>query len=224
MGMKYPICLSERATRNLKPGRTTFYYFCHVGANQNEILEKVRAFAETAHGSQMRKYSDEKYINHPIRVMETCREYTQETPVLAAALLHDVVEDTKLTRHELSKFLTSVMGAGLATITHHLVMELTDVYIKSDYPKLNRRSRRTKEAVRLSGVSPDAQTVKYADVIDNVVDIARHDTDFALVYIRESKQLLQQIDKGNPLLYQRAIQTVDDALQAFFTKANIKSL
>jgi (p)ppGpp synthase/HD superfamily hydrolase len=195
-----------------------------VDSNQNEILEKIKAYADSAHGSQMRKFSRERYINHPVRVMEICREYTQDVPILAAALLHDVLEDTKVTRQELHKFLTSVMDSGLAAITHHLVVELTDVYIKSDYPLLNRRTRRTKEAERLSGVSPEAQLIKYADVIDNVVDISRHETDFALVYIRESKQLLQQIDKGDPALYQRAIQIVDDALQDFFTKANIKAL
>jgi (p)ppGpp synthase/HD superfamily hydrolase len=201
-----------------------FFTLTVVDLNQNEILEKIKAFADTAHGTQTRKYSQERYINHPIRVMETCRAYTSDVPILAAALLHDVLEDTETNRHELNEFLLSVMDPGLATITHHLVVELTDVYIKSDYPLLNRRTRRTKEAERLRDVSPEAQTIKYADVIDNVVDISKHDTDFALTYIRESKQLLQQIDKGNPMLYQRATQLVDDTLQAFFTKANIKAL
>ncbi|MGN6567929.1 MAG: hypothetical protein ACTHJ0_08255 [Flavipsychrobacter sp.] len=36
-------------------------------------LEEVIAFADKAHGSQMRKYTPERYIVHPIRVMELCR-------------------------------------------------------------------------------------------------------------------------------------------------------
>jgi hypothetical protein len=223
MGMKYPNFFKGRIIPVRKPAHD-FFLMKAVDSEQNEILDKIRSFADAAHGSQIRKYSKERYINHPVRVMETCREYTQDLPVLAAALLHDVLEDTKVTRQELNKFLISVMGTGLATITHHLVVELTDVYIKPDYPLLNRRTRRTKEAERLGGVSPEAQMIKYADIIDNVVDISRQDTDFALVYIRESKQLLQQIDKGDPALYQRAIQIVDETLQAFFTKANIKAL
>ena len=156
--------------------------------------------------------------------METCREYTQELPVLAAALLHDVLEDTAISPREMNAFLTSVMDAGVAAVTHHLVVELTDVYVKNEYPQLNRRTRRTKEAERLAGVSAEAQTIKYADIIDNTVDIAKQENDFALVYIRESKQMLQLIDKGVPALYERAVKTVDEALQAFFVKANIKAL
>lgn len=192
--------------------------------NQNEILEKIKAFADTAHGTQMRKYSDEKYINHPIRVMETCRHYTNDLVILAAALLHDVLEDTDVTKHELNTFLSSVMDKGMVTLTIHLVDALTDVYVKSEFPDLNRRARRKKEAERMADVNPDAQTIKYADIIDNVVDVARQDTDFALVYIRESKQLLQEINKGNLQLYEKAVQTVDDCLQEFWNKANIKAL
>lgn len=188
------------------------------------ILEKVRAFAEEAHGTQLRKYSNERYIAHPIRVMETVRDYTYDLPVLAAALLHDVLEDTAVGQRELGKFLLSIMDAPVAEKTLRITEELTDVYIQSDYPALNRRTRRTKEAQRLSEVSPEAQTIKYADIIDNVVDIARQDTDFALVYMRECKQLLQEINKGNSLLYHRAVQTVDDCLREFWNKANVKAL
>lgn len=192
--------------------------------SENDILEKVKTFAEQAHGTQLRKYSNEPYIAHPIRVMETVRDYTHELPVLAAALLHDVLEDTNVGQRELGNFLTELMEESLATRTLRITEELTDVYVKSDYPTLNRRTRRTKEAQRLSEVSAEAQTIKYADIIDNVVDISRQETDFALVYMRECKQLLQEIDKGNALLYHRAKQTVDDCLRQFWNKANVKAL
>ncbi len=63
----------------------------------DKVLEKVKEFADNAHGDQMRKYTPDRYIVHPIRVMEICREYDSRLPVLAAALLHDVLEDTKVT-------------------------------------------------------------------------------------------------------------------------------
>jgi (p)ppGpp synthase/HD superfamily hydrolase len=189
-----------------------------------DILEKIKAFADEAHGSQMRKYTQERYIAHPIRVMETCREYTQELPVLAAALLHDVLEDTQVSKRALQTFLSSVMPPEHAEKTFTLVDELTDVFIKEDYPSLNRRTRRTKEAERLTEVSAEAQTIKYADVIDNVVDITKNDADFALVYLRENKQLLREITKGNQWLYGRAVQTVDDCLRQFWSKSNIRAL
>jgi (p)ppGpp synthase/HD superfamily hydrolase len=57
-------------------------------------LETIKDFANKAHGDQKRRYTPDKYVVHPIRVMELCKEYTNDVTVLAAALLHDVLEDT----------------------------------------------------------------------------------------------------------------------------------
>jgi (p)ppGpp synthase/HD superfamily hydrolase len=192
--------------------------------NKGEIIEKVKMFADEAHGDQMRKYVDERYIVHPIRVMEIVRDYNQALPLLSAALLHDVLEDTSVTHEELKYFLDSVMNQEDSDKTYVLVKELTDEFIKANYPKLNRRTRRTREAERLAEASLDAHTIKYADIIDNVNDISQHDKDFALVYIRESKQLLSHITKGDPELYSRAMEVVNEAMQQYFHKANIKAL
>src|SRR5690606_34381100 len=107
------------------------------------------------------------------------REYKPDLPIMSAALLHDVLEDTPTGTSELKEFLLSVMEAGKASDTLHLVEELTDIYIKANYPTLNRRTRRSMEAERMASVSPNAQTIKYADIIDNVTDIVRYNTDFA---------------------------------------------
>jgi guanosine-3',5'-bis(diphosphate) 3'-pyrophosphohydrolase len=192
--------------------------------NTGEIIEKVKMFADQAHGDQMRKYANERYIVHPIRVMEIVREFSQEVPLLAASLLHDVLEDTNVTAEQLKYFLDSVMQQEASDKTFRLVRELTDEFIKSRYPKLNRRTRRTKEGERLAETSPEAQTIKYADIIDNLQDIATHDTEFALVYMRESKQLLSRMTKGDPKLYSRALHVVDEAMKQHFSKANIKAL
>ena len=188
------------------------------------ILDKIRTFADEAHSGQKRKYSDEKYVAHPIRVTETVRDYTEELPVLAAALLHDVLEDTPVTKRKLGKFLETIMTKEDTAKTLKIVEELTDVFVTADYPGMNRRSRKNKEFDRLSQTSPEAQTIKYADIIDNLSDIGNDETDFALVYIREIKQLLQEIDKGNTLLYHRAMQAADEALRNYWDHANVKSL
>jgi guanosine-3',5'-bis(diphosphate) 3'-pyrophosphohydrolase len=192
--------------------------------SDNNILASIRAFADEAHGEQVRKYSDERYIAHPIRVMETVQDYIADIPVLAAALLHDVLEDTSVTKRKLSQFLERVMTKDEATRTLKLVEELTDVFIKTDYPNMNRRARKAKEFERLAQISPEAQTVKYADIMDNLNDINKDETDFALVYIRESKQLLTLLNKGNQFLYGRAIQKSDEALRDYWDNANVKSL
>ena len=76
-----------------------------------ETLRKVAEFADRAHGDQMRKYTPARYIVHPLRVMETVREYSQDEAVLAAAILHDVLEDTSTKKKEMREFLYTEMDA-----------------------------------------------------------------------------------------------------------------
>lgn len=176
------------------------------------VLEQIRDFADKAHGDKTRKYTPERYIAHPVRVMELCRQYTSALPVLAAALLHDVLEDTKTGRHEMHDFLLAVMAQEEATQTTQLVVELTDVYTKTRYPRWNRRKRKAKEARRIEQTCGDSQTVKYADIIDNCSEIVVQDPEFAGLFLLECKLLLKKIPKGHPGLYQSAIQTVEECL------------
>ncbi len=178
----------------------------------NTLLQQVRDYADAAHGTQMRKYTPERYIVHPVRVMETCAQYTDKPTILAAALLHDVLEDTPLTQQEMQAFLQTIMSEEDAAETLKLVIELTDVYVKKDYPKMNRRTRKAKEQLRIADTSADSQTIKYADIIDNCNEIVKHDPDFAKVFLYECRANLRIMGKGNADLYNRAVQKVDDAI------------
>jgi len=179
----------------------------------DDVLEKVKEFADNAHGEQMRKYTPERYIVHPIRVMELCREYDNRLPVLAAALLHDVLEDTDVTEQEMSDFLQSVMGYGAAAETLKLVKNLTDVYIKSAYPHLNRDQRKAKERDRIAKTNPASQTIKYADIIDNCKDILANDRQFARKFLQECRDVLQVANKGDQKLYYLAKTTINEGLK-----------
>lgn len=178
------------------------------------ILEKIRDYADTAHGTQMRKYTPERYIVHPIRVMETCRNYEADLPMLAAALLHDVLEDTPVTSDEMLTFLQIVMSPPDAKRTLELVIEMTDVYVKEDYPQWNRKTRKMHEQERIALTSPDAQTIKYADIIDNCREITKHDRNFAPRFLRECLANLKVADKGNPELYRQALEMVEGELRS----------
>ncbi|MBB1284809.1 HD domain-containing protein [Flavisolibacter sp. BT320] len=178
-----------------------------------EVLEKIRDFADTAHGTQLRKYSPDRYIVHPVRVMKMCRRHTNDLSVLAAALLHDVLEDTPVTKSDLHQFLLGQMDVETAGKTVRLVVELTDIYTKAVYPRWNRRKRKLKEAERIQKTSGESQTVKYADIIDNCREIVTQDPDFAQVFLRECKSLLRVMPKGNESLYREAVETVNTGLQ-----------
>lgn len=178
-----------------------------------EVLQQVKDFADKAHGEQTRKYSSDRYIVHPARVMELCRPYTSSLPALAAALLHDVLEDTPVSRNEMHHFLRSVMTEEDAAQTTQLVVELTDVYTKEKYPRLNRKRRKQKESLRIEKTSGESQTIKYADIIDNCMEIAEQDPEFAPTFLNECRRLLEKIPKGNPELYTQAKEAVRDALR-----------
>ena len=176
-----------------------------------ELLEKITAFADEAHGTQTRKYSSDRYIVHPVRVMKTCSRFTNDPALLAAALLHDVLEDTNVSAAAIKQFLLPLMGETDTQRTLSLVRELTDVYVTENYPQWNRRKRKQQESARIKKTSADAQTIKYADIIDNC-EIAVEDPSFATTYLRECKDLLKVIPEGNAQLYEEAVKTVNDSL------------
>lgn len=179
----------------------------------DEVLEKVREFADKAHGDQLRKYTPDRYIVHPIRVMEICKEYDNRLPVLAAALLHDVLEDTEITEQDMMDFLRSAMDYGNAAETLKLVKNLTDVYVKSSYPHLNRDQRKAKERDRIAKTGGASQTIKYADMLDNCKDILVNDKHFAPKFLKECRSVLQVANKGNKKLYHLAVATINEGLK-----------
>lgn len=141
----------------------------------------------------MRKYTGEPYINHPIEVMDIVRTASHYTDLmLAAALLHDTIEDTAVTRDDIER----EFGSDVAD----MVMELTDQCTEG-----NRAKRKAAEAVRLSTISEEAQTVKLADLISNSVSIIEHDPRFAKIYLQEKARILEVMTDGDPGLYARAI-------------------
>lgn len=67
----------------------------------------------------------------------------------------------------------------------------------------------TSDTAVLAAASGDAQTIKYADIIENSAEFASQETDFSEVFLREYNALLKKMDKGNPALRQRALKIVE---------------
>jgi GTP pyrophosphokinase len=70
------------------------------------LVEKAYAFGEKAHEGHKR-YSGEPYYIHPTAVAKYLAEFGMDAPTIAAALLHDAIEDAKVTPEELEKELGS---------------------------------------------------------------------------------------------------------------------
>ena len=184
------------------------------------LIEKVQSFAAQAHEGQRRKFADEPYSNHLVRVMQACNKVSSDEVLLSAALLHDVLEDTAVEEEDMRSFLSEIFAQGDTIRVVELVKELTDVYTPSAYPSWNRRKRKKMESERLKHISADGQTIKYADIIDNSTDIANIEYGFAVQYMSEYMTLLELLNKGNSMLYREAIETVTQSLQQIQNSVN----
>jgi len=171
-------------------------------------IDKVKNIAIRLHGEQKRKYSGDPYYTHLFRVSDTVKEYGGDEYMIMAALLHDVLEDTPTTDEELILELENIVDPQAARNIVNLVVELTDVYTKENFPELNRRARKELEAQRLGEVSSRAQTIKYADLLDNGEDIMKNDPSFGRVYLKEKAQILKYMNQGDPILYSKCIDTI----------------
>ena len=64
-------------------------------------IVQAQIFATNAHMGQKRRNNGEDYVNHCIRVANTCGLYTENETIIIAAMLHDTLEDTTTTKREL---------------------------------------------------------------------------------------------------------------------------
>ena len=163
-------------------------------------LSKAIAFAKAAHGDQLRNYTGEPYINHPLTVATiTSLAEGCDKEMLEASILHDVLEDTEVT--------TDGLIERFGVRVTMLVVELTDV---STYADGNRATRKALDRERLGAVSPKAQTIKLADLIHNTESITDHDPKFAKIYMAEKRELLKVLTKGDKMLHRVASAMVAD--------------
>lgn len=187
----------------------------HIPDTFNDQEKALAKMVHEWHYPQVRKYTQDPYSTHLMRVAALVQKHTNNKVLVATALCHDILEDTTTTKEEL---LTALLAIGYlpkeaSSIIKH-VLELTDIYTKENHPNKNRAERKALETERLLHISPAAATVKFADLIDNIQDIIPYDKGFAKVYIRETIPLLS-LTSSFPTLQQLAKTNYDNLLQQF---------
>ena len=186
-------------------------YFKDIYTEEEEsmdVIQKAEKFAQEAHKDHQRKYTGDPYYVHLDEVRNIVKQAGGTVEQQAAALLHDTVEDTSVTPADV----TREFGPKIAK----LVVELTDVSKPEDG---NRKTRKAIDRDKLAGVSAEAQTVKYADLISNGRDIGKNDPKFAKVYHAEKADLLRVMTKGNQNLRKQAIALLPDELKSVVDEA-----
>lgn len=160
-------------------------------------IEKARVFATAAHAAigQLRKYTNEPYIVHPMYVASIVASVPHTEAMVCAGLLHDVLEDTQVPE--------AVLRQEFGDEVTDLVVWLTKVEVPG-----NRQVRKAAELERLAEAPAEAQTVKLADMIANTSSIVEHDPKFAVVYLEEKRLLVERLTKGDPILRELAQRTI----------------
>jgi len=131
------------------------------------LILRALEFAAIRHRKQFRKGEDKSpYINHPIQVANLLvNEAGEKDPVLiAASVLHDVVEDTvdgKKEKKKLIKLIHEEFGEDVLSVT----MEVTDD------KSLCKKERKRLQVEHAPNLSVRARKLKIADKIMNVRDI-----------------------------------------------------
>lgn len=131
---------------------------------ETSLLDKAIIFATKAHAGTERRGKGFPYIVHPMEAMEIAATITPDQEILAAAALHDTVEDTDVTIEEIR----GEFGERVAALVH----AESDVMIEG---KEEDTWRQRKQAAidRLAAAPRDAKIVAMGDKLSNMRAIAR---------------------------------------------------
>ena len=129
--------------------------------NDLSVLDRAITLAAKAHGGMRRKLDHLPYIMHPMEVAVVAGTLTEDEEVLAAAVLHDTVEDTGVTLEEIA----SLCGERVA----RLVLSETE----DKHPELAKEAswhlRKEESLDALSGaIDPGVRILWLADKLTNI--------------------------------------------------------
>ncbi|MBB5458684.1 HD domain-containing protein [Paraburkholderia sp. Cpub6] len=170
------------------------------------LIDRARAFALGAHAAlnQRRKYTGEPYATHLAEVAElVTRAQGVTAEMVAAAWLHDTVEDTAVQ--------LVLIEAEFGTCVGRLVGELTAISTPEDG---DRSTRKTLDRAHTARASAAAQTIKAADLISNLRTVEARDPQFAAIYMREKRLLLNVLTRADEHLRSDVRAIIDD----YFTR------
>jgi len=172
------------------------------------MKKKALEFATKAHSGQKRKYVDEDYIYHPIRVAAMLEWIAEESndprlneDVVAAALLHDTVEDCDTTTEDIKNEFNERVQKIVADLT------------KEELSFGNRATRKIADKARLAAACYEAKTLKCIDVGDNLPSIVLHDPGFAPKWVGEAIDLFPHIKDGNKMAAELLLKVINDHVE-----------
>jgi len=167
-----------------------------------ELVLRASEFAITAHEAcgHKRKYNGEPYYYHVQRVAAIVTEHGGTSVMIAAAWLHDIIEDT----HINSKMIHDWFGFEVGIHVDQLTNDKT----------VDRKTRKALEIERFRSAFGTACTIKLADILDNGLDFIKCGDEKAAQNFMEEKMRLLPIlkDGANPILYEKVNKMIGNYL------------
>jgi (p)ppGpp synthase/HD superfamily hydrolase len=147
-------------------------------------------FATKMHKGQVRKYTGEDYITHPVAVADLVEAYLDEKGfseeevmmAIQVAILHDTVEDTKATMEDIESLFGPEIAKGVWFMTK------TPDYVG------NRKFRKELCEMRLREAPEIIRILKTCDMFHNSLSIEEHDPKFWKTFKEETVSLLIAMD------------------------------
>lgn len=178
------------------------------------LVLKAIEVATAAHGTQKRKYTGVPYVEHCISVARRVAAVGGTPEQVASGVLHDIIEDTRMTMQELYGLFDKVVTSYVWWLTDAEIVKSPDgslslVQIMGPNGNMMRPNRDIRKAMnreKLAQAPDPVKTVKIADLIDNGEDITTHDPNFSVVFMREKGLLLPRLRGGDPVLWEEANQ------------------
>lgn len=130
-----------------------------------QILNKAIIFAVNAHSGTVRKGTDIPYITHPLESCSIAASITNDKEIIAAAVLHDVVEDTSCTKEDL----VNEFGERVA----YLVMSDTENKMRDIPAEKSWRLRKQATLDFLENATKAEQIICLSDKLSNLRAIHR---------------------------------------------------
>lgn len=129
------------------------------------LVDKAIVFATNAHQGTERRGKGYPYILHPLEAMAIVATIDNDPDLLAAAVLHDTVEDTEVTLEDLQR----EFGTHIAA----LVADETDVRTLPDGRELTWQERKKRDMDNLAAASREVKIVAMGDKLSNMRAISR---------------------------------------------------
>ena len=148
------------------------------------MIQEALQFATEKHKGQIRKFDKKNYVEHPKSVAKIIKENKESKKInelVAAAILHDTLEDTNTTEQELRNY----FGELVTSLVKELATE------EKEKEKLGKKEYLAK---KMTDMSSWGLVIKLADRLDNVSDLNTSPKEFKKKYAEETEFILEEIN------------------------------